>query len=387
MGHIAAMKGFADLWTLAMEVWNHDFMGIAAGRIILALFILGIAAVVRRLFGIAVLRHIRFRFRHSNGAIDNKAAVEALAPPIRFIPIVLAIFIISQFITANPSTKEIFGEINRSLIAFTVFWVLFELTEPLLLTFYGRAELFSHAMIDWSVRVGRIVLIAVGFAVILEIWGINVGPILAGLGLFGVAVGLGAQDLFKNLIAGMFIIGEKRFKNGDWIQADNVVDGIVENIGLRATKVRRWDMAPAYVPNSKLSDNAVTNFGQMTYRRISWVIGLEYRTTVDQLREIRDNIEAYILGNADFARPPDAPWTFVRVDSFGDSSINLMVYCFSRTTEWGGWLKVKEGLIYAIKKIVEQAGSDFAFPSRSLYVETLPAGTEAFPLHRHTPGP
>jgi MscS family membrane protein len=198
-------------------------------------------------------------------------------------------------------------------------------------------------------------------------------------------VGLGAQDLFKNLIAGMFVIGEKRFKNGDWIVAENVVDGIVENIGLRATKVRRWDMAPAYVPNSKLADNAVTNFGQMPYRRISWNIGLDYRTTIEQLRRIRDNTEAYILGNNDFAHPPDV-LTFVRIDSLDDSSINLMVYCFSRTTDWGGWLKVKEALIYAIKTIVAEAGSDFAFPSRSLYIESLPAGTEMLPLQQKTSG-
>jgi len=281
--------------------------------------------------------------------------------------------------------KAVFVEINHSLFAFVVFWMLFQVTEPLFSTFHGRAQLFSHAMINWSVRVGRIVLVALGIASILEIWGIHVGPILAGLGLFGVAAGLGAQEVVKNLIAGMFIIGERRFKNGDWIQAENVVDGIVENIGLRATKVRRWDMAPAYVPNSKLADNAVTNFGQMVYRRISWVVSLEYRTTVDQLRGIRDGIEAYILGSDDFAHPPDAPWTFVRVDNLNDSSIDLMVHCFSRTTDWGGWLKVKEELLYTIKKIVEEAGSGFAFPSRSLYVETMPAGMDVFPPQQPAP--
>lgn len=379
MERVVGMKTFADFRMLATEVWHHGFMGIAVGQIIAALVILAIAAVVRRLFGMAVMRHIRLRLRQSNDVTGRDAIIEALAPPIRFVPIVLAVFIISQFLTTDPAMKSVFAEVNRSLIAFTIFWAPFQVMEPLLLTLYGRAELFSHAMIDWSVRAGRIIIVALGFAVILEIWGINVGPILAGLGLFGVALGLGAQDLFKNLIAGMFIIGEKRFKNGDWIQADGVVDGTVENIGLRATKVRRWDMAPVYVPNSKLADNAVTNFGQMKFRKISWVIGLEYRTTLDQLREIRDNVETYILGNQDFAHPPDAPWTFVRVDGFSDSSIDLMVYCFSRTTDWGGWLTVKEGLAYAIKKIVKQAGSDFAFPSRSLYVETMPAGTEAFP--------
>ena len=123
-----------------------------------------------------------------------------------------------------------------------------------------------------------------GAATILEIWGIKIGPILAGLGLFGVAVALGAQDLFKNLISGFLVIAEKRFNPGDWIRVDGEVEGTVETINFRSTLVRRFDKAPVFVPNSKLSDNSVINFSSMTFRRIYWVIGVEYRTTVDQLR-------------------------------------------------------------------------------------------------------
>jgi MscS family membrane protein len=384
MTHIPNIQTSANFWALAVDVWDHGFMGIAVGRITLAIFILVMAAVVRRLFTYAILRHIRFWFRRSKHTIDD-AIFEALAPPIRFIPFVLAIFVISEFITANPRLGAIFAGVNRSLLAFTLFWALFEIIGPLFSSLDGRRAIFSRAMLEWAVRVVKILVVALGAVTILEVWGIQVAPILAGLGLFGVAVALGAQDLFKNLIAGIFIIGERRFQNGDWILAENVVEGAVETIGLRTTKVRRFDMAPVYVPNSKLADNAVTNFAQMTYRRISWTIGLKYNTSVDQLRHIRDGIEAYILGSADFAHPPDGP-AFVRIDKFNDSSIDLMVYCFTRTTDWGEWLKIKEALTYAIKDVVEQAGSDFAFPSRSIYVETMPAGAEVFPSHQQAPG-
>jgi len=201
-----------------------------------------------------------------------------------------------------------------------------------------------------------------------------VGPILAGLGLFGVAVALGAQDLFKNLIAGILIIAERRFNKGDWIRVDGVVEGTVEKIGFRSTMVRRFDKAPVYVPNASLSDNAVTNFTAMTHRRIYWHIGVEYRTTLEQLKTIRDKIEAYILDSQEFARPEDVA-TFVRIDRFSESSIDIMLYCFTNTTVWGEWLEIKERLAYAIKEIVEDAGAGFAFPSRSLYVETVPGET------------
>jgi MscS family membrane protein len=91
---------------------------------------------------------------------------------------------------------------------------------------------------------------------------------------------------------------------------------------------------------------------------------------VNQLRIIRDDIENYILESDDFAKPPEVP-TFVRIDKFSDSSIDIMVYCFTKTTVWGEWLQIKEALAYGVKEIVEGAGTAFAFPSRSIYMETV----------------
>jgi len=225
-------------------------------------------------------------------------------------------------------------------------------------------------MIEWLIKAMKIAFIFIATAAILEVWGIKIGPIIAGLGLIGVAVALGAQDLFKNLISGFLIIAEKRFNIGDWIKVEGVVEGTVEAIGFRSTFVRRFDKAPVYVPNAKLSDNSLINFSSMSHRRIYWLIGVEYRTSIEMLREIRDNIENYILESHAFAHPPEVP-TFVRIDRFNDSSIDIMVYCFTKTIVWGEWLEIKEALAYKIKEIVETAGTGFAFPSQSLYVETL----------------
>ena len=244
----------------------------------------------------------------------------------------------------------------------------------------------TKTLIEWTTRSIRVLIFFLGAATILELWGIQVGPLLAGLGLFGVAVALGAQDLFKNLIAGLMIILERRFHVGDWVKIDGVVEGTVERINFRSTTIRRFDKAPVYVPNAQFSDSAVTNFSSMTHRRIYWMIGIEYRATVDQLRQIRDGIEAYILGNKDFAQPPEVS-TFVRIDKLNDSSIDIMLYCFTRTTDWGEWLEIKEELAYKITQIVEEAGAGLAFPSQSIYVEALPQGLpEAFPPSQEPAG-
>ncbi|MDO8423552.1 MAG: mechanosensitive ion channel family protein [Parvibaculum sp.] len=277
---------------------------------------------------------------------------------------------------AFSGTTELIAEnINRSLIAVAIFWALRNAVEPIGDFFRGKNIMLTPEIVDWMITGARVGVIMIGVATVLQIWGIQVAPIIAGLGLFGVAVALGAQDLFKNLIGGISILVERRFGIGDWIKVDGVVEGTVEKIGFRSTLVRRFDKAPVFVPNQHLSDNAVTNFSAMTYRRISWSIGLEYRTTHDQLRIVRDEIEDYLTSSVDFVQPPAAA-LFVRVDSFNASSIDLMVYCFTYTTNWGDWLELKEKLAFRIKEVVESAGTGFAFPSQSVYVETVPPSPE-----------
>ena len=122
------------------------------------------------------------------------------------------------------------------------------------------------------------------------------------------------------------------------------------------------------VPNFNFAENAVTNFSNMKSRRIYWTIGLEYRTTHDQLRKIRDEIEKYLTDNGNFVKSTEQP-LFVRIEKFSDSSIDLLVYCFATTTNWGEWLEIKENLAFEIKGIVEKNDAGFAFPSQSIYIE------------------
>lgn len=362
------------LWTETVDVWQHGFMGIDIGKIIVALVIFSVFLLVRGLFSKYMLARLQGWVSRSDNKMDD-SIIEALIPPLRFIPVILGVFIAAQYAGLDEVMNGLFERLMRSLLAFTIFWALFRALGPISFLMGGLEKLLTPMMVQWLFKVIRVLVVFIGGAVILEIWGIAVGPLLAGLGLFGAAVALGAQDLFKNLIGGMTIIAEKRFEPGEWIKVEGVVEGTVEDIGFRSTKVRRFDKAPVHVPNAQLSDAAVTNFSRMTNRRIYWKIGVEYRTTTDQLKIIRDGIMDYITGNEDFETPEKVS-TFVRIDSFNDSSIDIMIYCFTKTTNWGAWLEVKEKLAFRIKEIVEQeAGTGFAFPSQSLYVETWPDNT------------
>lgn len=358
------------LFELIVDVWNRGFLGVNVGRLLTALGIIVAFLIFRHFFTRLIMGRLEHWAAKTKSSLDDDA-IQALAPPIRFVPLVIGVFIAVGFLDFRSEVGAIADNVLRSLVVFTLFWFLFAAVAPFSFVFTKLEKVFTRPMVEWLVKAVKIGIAFIGGAIILELWGIEVGPILAGAGLLGVAVALGAQDLFKNLIAGILVIAEKRFQPGDWVRVEGVVEGVVETIGFRSTRVRRFDQAPVYVPNAKLSDSAVINFSDMTHRRIFWMIGVEYRTTVEQLREIRDGIESYVVGNADFVPPEQAP-TFVRIDSFNDSSIDIMLYCFTKTTNWGEWLAIKEKLAYHIMGVVQGAGTGFAFPSQSLYVESLP---------------
>ena len=363
------MDNFIDqlysLMALIQEVWHIGVAGQGFDKILIALIIISFFIILRGLFSRFVVTFAKKIAGKTDTDFDDKL-IDALEDPIKLLPVILGLFFAINYIDLNETYINVANLFIRSLIVFGIFWALYKVILPITLVFNGLESILTREMISWLVKFLHLAVVFIGGAAILEIWNIKVGPILAGFGLFGVAFALGAQDLSKNLIAGILVIAEKRMHEGDWIFVDGVVEGVVENIGFRSTLVRRFDKAPVYIPNAKLADNAVVNFSGMTHRRIKWLIGLEYNTSTDQLRLIRNKIEEYISSDSNFASPKEAS-TFIRIDSFNESSIDLLLYCFTRTTDWGGWLEIKEDLALTVKDIVESSGAGFAFPSRSIY--------------------
>ena len=286
--------------------------------------------------------------------------------PARFLPIVLGFFIASYYMSFADDGRAIVDTINRTLITILIFWVIHQIIEPISYILSGLDKMLTRELVGWIIKSLKILIFILGLAAVLELWGIKIGPIIAGLGLFGVAVALGAQDLFKNLISGILVLVEKRFKIGDWILVEGIIEGIVEKIGFRSTVLRKFDKSLAIIPNFQFAENAVINISETTNWRIDWAITLQYDTTVDQLKKIRDEIENHINKNDDFDK---AVGVAVRVEKFSDSSIDMRVRCFTTSNSFSIWLEVKEKLAIEIKQIVEGNKAAFAFPSQSIYIE------------------
>ncbi len=363
------MESFNSFTNLFLDVWNNGIFGINATDIIISLVIFLLFYLLRRLIARFILNRLSRIVSRTSNQIDD-AVIEVLDGPLKFLPVVIGFFIASSYLDISENNQDFLDLLNRSLITIFIFWLLHQLIIPFSFVIKNFESKISKPLVDWTLKGLKILVIVLGAVAILELWGIRVGPVIAGLGLFGVAVALGAQDLFKNLISGIMILMEKRFTVGDVILVSGEVEGVVEQIGFRSTLVRRFDSTPVMVPNYKFAEQSVTNYTRRHHRRIRWLIGLEYRTTIDQLKKIRDEINTLIEKDDNFAKNQNASF-YVRIDSFSDSSIDMLVQTFTVTNDWAEFLKIKETLAVKIIEIVENNEAGFAFPSQSLYVEKL----------------
>lgn len=299
----------------------------------------------------------------------NKDFFNTFDKPINFLIFSTAFFISTAFLKDSVFLKSFINKINASLFTIIIFWVISKLIQPLFFRIKNIENIITKDLLEWLISALKIILFILGLSAVLEIWGVRVGPIIAGLGLFGVAVALGAQDLFKNLISGVLVLIEKRFKKGDVIVIENVIEGVVENIGFRSTAIRKFDKSLCFIPNNQFAENAVTNISKISNRRINWLIGLEYKSTTKQLKLVCSDIQKKItLNNKDFIVTDSTP-VIVKISEFSASSIDILVRCFANTRDYGQFVVIKDRLAIDIKEIVEKRKCSFAFPSQSLYIE------------------
>ena len=351
--------------SLFLSVWEKGILGIDFFQILVGLGIFLLFLIFRGIISRLIIKKLEIISKRTTNKLDD-TFVKSMMGPARFLPIVLGVFFASYYMSFSDDMRDFVDNLNRTLITILIFWIIHQIIEPISYILSGLDKILTRELIGWIIKSLKILIFILGAAAVLELWGIKIGPIIAGLGLFGVAVALGAQDLFKNLISGILVLVEKRFRMGDWIRVDGIIEGVVEKIGFRSTVIRKFDKSLAIIPNFQFAENAVINVSQTTNWLISWIITLQYDTTVDQLKTIRNQIEEHINKSEDFDQSIGVA---VRVDKFADSSIDMYVRCFSKTNSWNEWLKVKENLALSIKQIVETNKASFAFPSQSIYVE------------------
>jgi MscS family membrane protein len=202
--------------------------------------------------------------------------------------------------------------------------------------------------------------------VILQTIGISISAVLAFGGIGGLAISFAAKDLLANFFGGLIIYLDRPFAVGDWVRSpDRNIEGTVEYIGWRQTRIRTFDKRPLYVPNSVFNSITVENPSRMTNRRIYETIGIRY-DDIDQMPAIVNSVKAMLTEHPEI----DLNQTMiVNFNAFNASSVDFFVYVFTKTTNWVKFHEIKQDVLLKIAAIIEQHGAQIAFPTSTLHVK------------------
>ncbi len=282
------------------------------------------------------------------------------------------------------------------IIMFT--YIIFVLIDNFLLIYLTRQNdkntTLRRELFALSASVIKIIIFIIGILIFLIKLDINISAILASLGIGGLAVAFAAQTTLSNFFGLVKMIFDKSFSQGDWIQSQNV-EGFVVEIGFISTQIRTFDNALITIPNAILANSSIKNWSKRKVgRRIKMHIGVTYASKMDKLQSAIKDIDAMLRNHPKISIPEKINYkkinqnyrkeqkftnlddkygikskVLVYLDKVSDSSLDILIYAFSKTTNWDEWLAVKQDVIFKIWAILEKYDIEFAFPSRSIYIE------------------
>lgn len=338
-------------------------------------FALVILVVVAWLIGWAVTRGVQsvlMRATRRSKVMWDDTMVRQLGGPMMFVVTIIAA---AALLPALALAAAPLGGLHVALrIGFTIafFWALWRSVDigrqAVESSPWGRHAAASKSLVPLTARIGKIVVVALAVVVVLSSLGYPVASVIAGLGIGGLAVALAAQRTLENLF-GAFALGVDRpFVEGDFVKIEDFL-GTVETIGLRSTRIRTLDRTLITMPNGKLADMRLESYTARDRLRLSTILGLEYRTTPEQLREVLDGWEKVLR-----AQPklwPDA--VTVRFSEFAASSLNIEIMAWFLTSDWAEFQGIRQQVLLQFMEVVERAKTSFAFPTRTVHMAPPPA--------------
>lgn len=351
------------------ELFDQTFMDISLARIAAAFGLLLLTLLGKKLVGqlfIRILQPFAAKTRHQ---YDDRV-LESLRKPVEFLLIILGLFFCQQILQLpnQPLDLDRFvSAVLKLLVTFDIGWALFNLVGVLDLWFASWASRTESTLDDHLLPFVRkslrafIILLAILTAI--QNLGYSISGLLASLGIGGLAFALAARDTLSNVFGSLMILLDRPFRIGDWIRAGEM-EGVVEEIGFRSTKIRTFAKTLISVPNNVIANLPLDNYSRMPKRRIKLTIGVTYATSPAQLETAVDQIRQLLRRHPAI----DQKFWLVNFTDFGASSLDIMVYCFTTTTVWGDYLDARQDVCLQIMQLLEGLGLEIAFPSRTVYL-------------------
>ncbi len=313
-----------------------------------------------------LIRASRAWFKYVRGDADQKVD-KRVWKPIGLLAQALIWYAGTQLIGLPPQVTKIVLVGLKFFAVVAAVWTFFRLIDLLVAFLAGKASKtdtrFDDLLVPLLSRSLKVFVIVVGTLVCAEAFDLPIAGLLGGLGIGGVAIGFASKDAISNLFGSITVLTDRPFEIGDWVVTEGI-EGSVESVGFRSTRIRTFYNSLVTLPNSRLTTAAVDNMGKRRYRRIKTMIGVEYSTTPEQIdafcEGIRELIRLHPYTRKDYYH--------VYFNEFSDSSLNILLYCFLECPEWSTELREKHRLYVDIMKLAKKLGVGFAFPTRTLHL-------------------
>ena len=354
-----------------------SFIGITLEAWVTALGILIIAWIIKKIFGVIydkVLHSFTAKTKNDYDAL----IVSSLQKPAEFLIFIGGLYLALETLQLPVKPVDLQSlslAVVKVLVTVAITWAMFNLVSILDLIMKKWAERSEATLDDNLASIvrkclrGLIVFLAILMAI--QNLGYSISGLLASLGIGGIAIAMAAKDSIANVFGSLMIIFDRPFKAGDWIVAGDI-EGTIEEVGFRSTKIRTFAKTQITVPNNIIANMGIDNFSRMPKRRIKLSVGITYNTTSEQMRGVVEKIRALLKSHPAI----DQEFFLVNFTDFGASSLDIMVYCFTSTTVWGEYLDARQDLCLKIMDIIEEMGLEIAFPSQTLYLQNQEAPPE-----------
>lgn len=289
----------------------------------------------------------------------------AFEKPVRWLFVILGLQLTLLYFPFEIMSSELERNLFRTMFIVIIGWGLLNLSSVTTLLFPKLMKKLDinvdKIVVPFVTKILKTIIVLLAASMIAEEWSFNVNGFIAGLGLGGLAFALAAKETVSNLFGGVVIVTEKPFTIGDWVKTPSV-EGIIEDITFRSTKVRTFDQALVTVPNSTLANEPIINWSKMGKRQISFHLGVTYSTPKHKLERLVEQIENMLREHHSVHNDT----IIVNFDRFNDSSLDIFLYFFTTLTGYNDYLKVREDINFRILTILENESVEIAFPTRTL---------------------
>lgn len=342
--------------------------GVALWRLILALILVFAGFMSRRIVQWLFDGFLSRRVEHTSVQWDDDF-VELASKPIALVIQVMLWFAIAFVLALPEEPTDIRRFVIQGLLvalAVALTWVGFRMLD-VLSRVADRATNRTETRLDdqlvpllrKSLKVFLAVIVAV---IVVDKLGYSVASLIASLGIGGLALALAAKDTVSNFFGSIVVFTDQPFHVGDWVEFGGV-EGIVEEVGMRTTRIRRFDKSLATVPNQTFTNTTIVNHSRRPVRRLRLIVGLSYETSPPQMTAFIDSVKAYLAGHA--ALEPET--SAVYLQEFGGSTLDVLVQGYTLSTAWADFMTTQQEVMLRIMQLVEEHGLEIAFPTRTVY--------------------